>query len=75
MTGLEPAASWSQTKHSTKLRYIQKYSVKPYWNVFHVNSKLPIHLSLIIHFLKGFYLNAVTVDLESPKCQGLDLNQ
>ena len=22
MTGLEPAASWSQTKHSTKLRYI-----------------------------------------------------
>ncbi len=22
MTGLEPAASWSQTKHSTKLSYI-----------------------------------------------------
>ena len=22
MTGLEPAASWSQTKHSTKLNYI-----------------------------------------------------
>ncbi len=24
MTGLEPAASWSQTKHSTKLSYIPK---------------------------------------------------
>ena len=23
MTGLEPAASWSQTKHSTKLSYIR----------------------------------------------------
>lgn len=26
MTGLEPAASWSQTKHSTKLSYIPKNS-------------------------------------------------
>ena len=26
-TGLEPAASWSQTKHSTKLSYASKYSV------------------------------------------------
>ena len=25
MTGLEPAASWSQTKHSTKLSYIPIY--------------------------------------------------
>lgn len=26
-TGLEPAASWSQTKHSTKLSYASKHSL------------------------------------------------
>ena len=25
VTGLEPAASWSQTKHSTKLSYTSDY--------------------------------------------------
>ena len=26
MTGFEPAASWSQTKHSTKLSYISMFT-------------------------------------------------
>ena len=30
VTGLEPAASWSQTKHSTKLSYTST-KLLPYW--------------------------------------------
>ena len=32
VTGLEPAASWSQTKHSTKLSYTSK--TKGYYTLF-----------------------------------------
>ena len=40
-TGLEPAASWSQTKHSTKLSYASLIS-------FYI-------IPLILHFVKRFF--------------------
>ncbi len=31
VAGLEPAASWSRTKHATKLRYTPKTHITPYY--------------------------------------------
>lgn len=39
-TGLEPAASWSQTKHSTKLSYAPKCSDFIYYTILKENVKI-----------------------------------
>ena len=48
-TGLEPAASWSQTKHSTKLSYAPIY-IKS--NLKELLNSIKFDSLIIIHFLR-----------------------